>query len=145
MAGKADALVINLGTLSEENTEAMILAGKAANEAGVTDLLYPISDGATTYRRKVIDYILSIVELSAICANAYEISVIGGVLDKTTSTDNALEENDPDIAKEDAKKYNTVVIATGETDVITDGDRTELCQHGHPMLQNITASGCVLT
>src|SRR5699024_12555029 len=51
----------------------------------------------------------------------------------------------PDIVKEVAKKYNTVVIATGETEVITDGDRTELCQHGHPMLQNITASGCVLT
>jgi len=145
MAAKADAVVLNLGTLSEENTEAMILAGKAANEAGVPVLLDPIAVGATTFRTKVIDDILSTVGLSAICANAGETSVLGGVLDKTTSPDNVLEDNDPDIAKEVAKKYNTVVIATGETDVITDGDRTELCQYGHPMLQNITASGCVLT
>src|SRR5699024_3095116 len=69
----------------------------------------------------------------------------GRGLDNATSPDQELQENDPDIAKEIAKKYNTVVIATEETDNITDGDRTELCQHGHPMLQNITASGCVLT
>src|SRR5699024_1483164 len=130
---------------SEENTEAMILAGKAANEAGVPVLLDPIAVGATTFRTKVIDDILSTVELSAICANAGEISVLGGVLDKTTSPDNELEENDPDIEKEFEKKYNTVVIATSETDVITDVYRTEPCQHGHPMSQTITASGCVLT
>src|SRR5699024_5061805 len=69
----------------------------------------------------------------------------GGVLDKTTSPYNALEDNDPDIAKEVARKYNTDVIATAETDDITYGDTTELCQHRHPMLQNITCSGCVLT
>src|SRR5699024_12252679 len=108
-----------------------ILEGKDANAGGVPFLLDPIVVGATTFRTKVIDDILSTVELSAICANAGEISVLGGVLDKTTSPDNALEENDPDIAKEVAKKYNTVVIATGETDVITDRDRTELCQHGY--------------
>src|SRR5699024_6200043 len=130
MAAKAEALVLNIGTLSEENKEVMILAGKAANEVGVTVVVETDYARASTYRTKVIDDILSTVELSAICANAGEISVLGGVLDKTTSPDNVLEENDPDIAKEVAKKYNTVVIATGETDVITDGDRTELCQHG---------------
>src|SRR5699024_9157148 len=92
-----------------------------------------------------IDDILSTVELSAICAIAGEISVFGGELDKTTSPDSALKENDPDMAKVVAIKYHTVVIATGETDDITDNDRTELCQDGHAMLQNITASGCVLT
>src|SRR5699024_11585905 len=99
-------LVLNLGTLSEENTEAMILAGKAANEAGVPVLLDRIAVGATTFRTKVIDDILSTVELSAICANAGEISVLGGVLDKRTSADNALGEKDSDIGKEDAEKEN---------------------------------------
>src|SRR5699024_4289542 len=42
MAAKADAIVLNLSTLSEENTEATTLAGKAANEAGVPVLLDPI-------------------------------------------------------------------------------------------------------
>src|SRR5699024_12654168 len=125
---------LNLGTLSEENTEAMILAGKAANEAGVPVLLDPIAVGATTFRTKVIDDILSTVELSAICANAGEISVLGGVLDKTTSADNALEENDPDIAKEGAKKNKTVVIVKEEYVVITCVAKQEVCPHVHTIL-----------
>src|SRR5699024_4606495 len=144
MAAKADALVLNLGTLSEENTEAMILAGKAANEAGVPVLLDPIPVAATTFRTKVIDDILSTVELSAICANAGEISVLVGVFEKTPSPHKALEQNDPANANEVAKRYNTVVSATGGTDVIKDGDSTYLCQHRHPMWQSIPASGCVL-
>lgn len=145
MARKADAVVLNLGTLSEGRAEAMMVAGKAANEAGVPVVLDPIAIGATTFRTKVIHDILSTIDLAAICANAGEIAVLGEVLDKTTSPDNVLEKNDPAIAIEVAKKYNTIVIATGETDVITNGERTALCQNGHAMLQHITASGCVLT
>lgn len=144
LASVAKAVVLNLGTLSEDRAEAMILAGKSANEAGVPVILDPIAIGATKFRTDVIHDILSTIDLSVICANAGEIAVLGEALDKTTSPDNALTENDPEIAKAVAKKYNTVVISTGETDVITDGERVMLCKNGHPMLQNITASGCTL-
>lgn len=145
LAKKANAVVLNLGTLSEDRAEAMILAGKAANEVGVPVVLDPIAIGATQFRTKVIHEILSTIDLAAICANAGEIAVLGGALDKTVSPDNVLRENDPLIAEAVAKKYNTVVIATGEIDVITDGERTALCKNGHDMLQHITASGCTLT
>ncbi|WP_010530594.1 hydroxyethylthiazole kinase [Lentibacillus jeotgali] len=145
MASKADAVVLNLGTLSKDRAKAMMLAGRAANEAGVPVLLDPIAIGATNFRTSVIDDILSNVELTAICANAGEIAVLGGALKKTTSPDSSLEENDPSIAEKVARKYETVVIATGQTDVVTDGNRTSLCKNGDAMLQNITTSGCLLT
>ena len=66
-------------------------------------------------------------------------------MDKTTSPDGALDKNDPAIAKKVANQYRTTVIATGKADIITDGTQTALCNNGHPMLQNITASGCLLT
>src|SRR5699024_8424 len=66
-------------------------------------------------------------------------------LKKTESQDCMIEENETEIAAAVEKKYKTVVIATGKTDVITDGTRTTLCNNGHKMLQNITASGCLLT
>lgn len=144
-ARSAGAVVLNLGTLSEDRAEAMLLAGKAANEQGVPVILDPIAVGATKFRTEVIHDILSTVKVAAICANAGEIAVLGEALDKTTSPDSALEENDPSIAQEVARKYETIVIATGKTDVITDGSRTTLCRNGHHMLQNITASGCLLT
>lgn len=145
MARNADAVVLNLGTLSRDRAEAMMTAGKAANEAGVPVLLDPIAIGATEFRTKVIHDILSTVKLAAICANAGEIAVLGDALDKTTSPDDSLEENDPSIAEKVAQQYSTVVIATSQTDVVTDGKRTTLCKNGHAMLQNITTSGCLLT
>lgn len=145
MARKAEAVVLNLGTLSEDRAEAMILAGKSANEACVPVILDPIAIGSTEFRTTVIHEILSTIKLAAICANAGEIAVLGGVLDRTTSPDNLLKENDPSIAMKVARKYKTVVIATGKTDIITDGKRIAYCKNGHAMLQNITASGCLLT
>ncbi|MGJ9458005.1 hydroxyethylthiazole kinase [Oceanobacillus sp. CF4.6] len=141
----ADAVVLNLGTLTEDRGEAMLKAGKAANENGVPVILDPIAVGGTDFRTEIINDILATVKLAAIRANAGEIAVLGGALDKAKGPDSMIEKNDPRIAKAVAKKYDTVVISTGETDVITDGVRTSLCKNGHEMLQNITASGCLLS
>src|SRR5699024_7710257 len=100
---------------------------------------------ATTFRTAVIHEILDQIQLAAICGNASEIAVLGGALDKTISPDSLLKENDPAVAKQVAQAYKTVVVSTGEIDVITDGDQTFLCKNGHPMLANITTSGCLLT
>lgn len=145
MARGADAVVLNLGTLSKARAEAMMLAGKAANQAKVPVFLDPIAIGATKFRTSVMHDILSSIQLTAICANAGEIAVLGEAMEKTTSPDNSLEQNDPSVAEKVARKYETVVIATGETDVVTDGHRTSLCKNGEEMLQNITTSGCLLT
>src|SRR5204863_2434512 len=50
MVSLAGALVLNIGTLSEHWVEAMLLAGRAANAAGVPVVLDPVGAGATTYR-----------------------------------------------------------------------------------------------
>ena len=50
MVGLAGALVLNIGTLSPHWVEAMLLAGRAANERGVPVVLDPVGAGATRYR-----------------------------------------------------------------------------------------------
>src|SRR5699024_755484 len=141
----ADAVVLNLGTLTEDRAKAMLMAGKAANEKGLPVIIDPIAVGATTFRTDVIYELLDTVQVAAICAKAGEIDVLGGALEKTENPDSMIEEKDPEIAAAVAKKYKKVVIGTGKTDVITDGTRTTLCNNGHKMLTNITASGCLLT
>src|SRR5207244_10003647 len=49
MVGLAGALVINIGTLSAHWVEAMLLAGRAANEHGVPVVLDPVGAGATRF------------------------------------------------------------------------------------------------
>ncbi|GAB3799481.1 hydroxyethylthiazole kinase [Virgibacillus kimchii] len=144
-AQHAAAVVLNLGTLTEDRAEAMLIAGKTANEKGVPVILDPIAVGGTKFRTEVIYELLDKVKFAAIRANAGEIAVLGDTLSVMKGPDSTIEEVDPEVAKGVANKYNTVVIATGKTDVITDGKRTTLCRNGHAMLQNITASGCLLT
>ena len=52
MAGIASALVINIGTLSREWVDGMLVAGKTASERGIPIILDPVGAGATTYRRE---------------------------------------------------------------------------------------------
>src|SRR5881392_731314 len=47
MVGLAGALVINIGTLSPHWVDAMLAAGRAANERGVPVVLDPVGAGAT--------------------------------------------------------------------------------------------------
>src|SRR5436309_14716104 len=64
MAAAASALVLNIGTLSDEWVEAMLLAGRAANRAGVPIVLDPVGAGATTYRTETSRRLLGELELA---------------------------------------------------------------------------------
>ena len=50
LASVAGALVLNIGTLSEHWIEAMLLAARSANAAGVPVVLDPVGAGATRLR-----------------------------------------------------------------------------------------------
>ncbi len=50
MAVIADALVLNIGTLSEDWIRSMIRAGKKYNDLGKPVIFDPVGAGATTYR-----------------------------------------------------------------------------------------------
>lgn len=43
-----------------------------------------------------------------------------------------------------ARKYNTVVLLTGPTDIVSDGSRTYRVDNGHEMLGSVTGTGCTL-
>src|SRR3954468_7200112 len=62
MASVAGALVLNIGTLSAHWIDAMLLAGKAANAAGVPVVLDPVGVGATTFRTETAKRILDEVD-----------------------------------------------------------------------------------
>ena len=47
-------------------------------------------------------------------------------------------------AKDLANKYNCTVAATGEKDVVTDGERVAIIENGVEMLTKVTGAGCML-
>src|SRR5699024_11207259 len=75
----ANALVLNIGTLTIDLVEAMILAGKAANKVGIPVVLDPVGVGATQFRTESARRILDKVDITVVRGNAGEIANLAGV------------------------------------------------------------------
>lgn len=50
----SQALILNIGTLTEERLKAMLEAGRAANKQGVPIILDPVGAGATRFRSEAV-------------------------------------------------------------------------------------------
>lgn len=79
MASLSSALIPNIKTLDAEQVDAILLAGKRANERGVPVILDPVGVGATTLRTRTVERLLSEVHLSAVCGNTGEVATLAGL------------------------------------------------------------------
>src|SRR5256885_8170680 len=78
MASAASALVLNIGTLSDDWVEAMLLAGRAANRAGAPVVLDPVGAGATRYRTETSRRLLGELDVAVLRGNSAEIATLAG-------------------------------------------------------------------
>ena len=145
MAGIANALVLNIGTLTPELVEAMILAGKAANKKGIPVVLDCVGVGATSLRNEKAVEILEKVKVSIIKGNSSEIAKTAGAKAHTRGVEAAGVEGDLKlIAKNFAKNQNAVVVVSGKEDIVTDGKRVFLVKNGCSQMGGIVGTGCML-
>ncbi len=146
MVSLAGALVINIGTLSDPWIEAMLLAGKKANEEGIPVVLDPVGSGATSLRTETTRRIVRDLKLAIIRGNASEVLSIGSSGIVTKGVD-SLHEVDQvaEMAKTAARQTRSVVAVTGRVDLITNGSRVIRCRNGHPLMGKVTGTGCAAT
>lgn len=144
MAGIADAVVLNIGTISENEIQAMIHAGKAANEKGIPVVLDPVGVAATPFRKEVIESILTEVSPTVIKGNAGEIAALIGADIEARGVDSVGKGNTDEIVTKAGNNFQTAVVITGENDVIYANHKLIYNQTGHPLLSSITGSGCLL-
>jgi hydroxyethylthiazole kinase len=144
-AAVADAVLVNLGTLSPHKVTAMRLAVGAAGRAGTPWVLDPVAVGALAYRTGFAAELLA-GRPAVIRGNPSEILSLAGVadaagrgVDSTTDSGTALERA---AALADAK--GTTVAVSGATDYITDGARVLEVSTGHEMMTRVTGVGCAL-
>jgi hydroxyethylthiazole kinase len=144
MARLAGALVLNIGTLSPSWVEAMLIAGKAANEHGVPVVLDPVGVGATTYRTETAKRILDEVDVAVLRGNAGEVATLVGVdaevrgVESITAGDDAAA-----IARAAASTLGVVASVTGPVDHVSDGSRVAAIANGDPLLARVTGTGCM--
>jgi len=153
MVSLASSLVINIGTLNSVTIESMIEAGKRANELNIPVILDPVGVGATAYRTENGKRIISEVKLAVIRGNLSEIKTMYGIetltrgVDASESFEASSDEftREKEMARNFAVKFNTVVVITGEVDIITDGKTLYCASNGHKMMARVTGTGCMCT
>lgn len=146
MVGAAGALVLNPGTLSPEWVEAMLIAGRRANELGIPVIYDPVGVGATRLRNETGERFLSELRLAVVRGNSGEVGALAGAGGRVKGVESVEEVKDPvQVSRNLASKYRTVVAITGKRDILSDGRRSLGVDNGHPMLKTITGSGCMAT
>jgi hydroxyethylthiazole kinase len=144
MVGLASALVLNIGTLDPTFVEATLLAGKRANERGIPVVLDPVGAGATSFRTKTAERLLSDLGIAAVCGNAGEVATLAGLSAEVRGVE-SLAGDAREAAVGAASALGITVAATGETDYVSDGERTLAVSNGHPLMSRVVGSGCAST
>ncbi|GAA0311931.1 hydroxyethylthiazole kinase [Gracilibacillus halotolerans] len=145
MASIAGAVILNIGTLTTEQVEAMVLAGKSANKNGTPVVLDPVGAGATSMRTKAAHRIIEEVELSLIRGNSGEIAALSGVETEVKGVDGISELAKEELAKQAFNQWKVPIVITGPEDVVWDGKEGISIFNGHPLLTKVTGAGCLLS
>jgi hydroxyethylthiazole kinase len=144
MTRLAGALVINIGTLSPHWVEAMLVAGKTANTAGIPVVLDPVGAGATTYRTETARRILDEVDVAVLRGNAGEVATLVGVEAEVRGVESmATGSESADLARAAAKNLGVVASVTGPVDHVSDGERVLAVANGHELLGAVSGTGCM--
>lgn len=144
MVAAAGALVLNIGTLSAAQVEAMLIAGRRANELGIPVVLDPVGVGATEFRTATARKLLDTLDIAVLKGNAGEIGVLAGTGGSVRGVDSGGVAGDPvETARECARSTGTVVSMTGAVDVVTDGSRVFLVGNGNPAMDRLSGTGCM--
>jgi hydroxyethylthiazole kinase len=144
MAGIAGALVLNIGTLSPHWVEAMVLAGRVANERGIPVVLDPVGAGATTYRTDTARRLLDELDVTVLRGNAGEVATLVGVEAEVRGVESIGTGSDPgELAREAGRRLGLVASVTGAVDHVSDGERVIAVENGHPLLAAVTGTGCM--
>ena len=155
----SDALVINIGTLKHPQIEAMKISSAQANKTNIPITLDPVGVGVSKLRNNTTIDLINNYNISAIRGNITEIKTIAKLFNVTDETNTAkgvdvcnddiitkdnLKANGKIIAKT-AEKLNTVILASGPIDILSDGKTTIAIYGGDEMMPLITGSGCMLS
>jgi hydroxyethylthiazole kinase len=146
MVSLANALVLNIGTLTDEWVEAMIKAGRMANEKSIPVVLDPVGAGATPLRTEKAKEILREVQITVLRGNASEINALAVSGGKTRGVDSVHRADEVlGGALSLIEKYHLTIGISGKTDIITGGNKVIKIDNGSPLMQNVTGTGCGLS
>lgn len=143
----ADALMLNTGSITDVRMVSMEISLQAAAREGIPVVLDAVGVACSGLRRGFILQLLETASPAVLKGNYSEIYALyhaayhsSGVDADTALNVGAVRE----AAMELARKYRMTVLASGKTDIVTDGTSLVLIRNGTPQLSAVTGTGCML-
>lgn len=141
----ADALYLNVGTINREQQMAMFMAIRGASLKGLPIVIDPVGCAAIPSRISLIRKLSHFGSFTVIKGNLGEIKALAGVAARVRGVDSLdTGEDGPEVCRHLAQEFGCTVVATGPTDIISDGRRSYLLRNGTEMMGRITGSGCMV-
>lgn len=152
----AAALSVSLANITDARAKSMMLSGAAALEKGIPSVIDLVGITCSSYRKTLADEFVNHYHPTVIKGNISEIkSFIGcpsnaigidaGVSDQLHTEDDEQLLRTALLFQQSAKKYHTVLLATGAIDLIVDETHAYAISNGSPVMSKITGTGCILT
>lgn len=143
----ASALVLNMGNITDVRMESMLISAQTACRNNIPFVIDIVGTACSELRKNFAIDLLQKFPPTLIKGNYSEINAIYNTEYRSSGVDadkTLTVENISSSAAELAKKYNSVVLASGKVDVITDGTYVCHMKNGTAQLANITGTGCTL-
>ena len=150
ITASADALLLNLGNISDSRMEAMESSFACAVKKNIPVVIDAVGVACSELRRKFIHKLLEKKGEDTFLVIKGNYSEIMALYDENyrsegvdakagISTDEILN-----ASRELSDKYSAVILASGRADVVVQGKRTLFVENGCPELSGITGTGCML-
>ena len=133
IVGHCSALVLNIGTLSERM------------------VFDPVGVGASRFRNETAAMLLREVRFDVIKGNISEIAYLAEGIGTTKGVDANLDALSTegnlcwhtDLARKVSTQTGAAIVISGPIDIVADSHEAWAIRNGHPMMANITGTGCM--
>ena len=143
----ADALILNLGNITDARVKSIKISAETAQKHNIPFIIDAVGIACSQLRRDLIKELLMKFRPTAIKGNYSEIFALYDDFYATSGVDadeTLSVEKISNISLRLARKYNTMILASGETDIVTDGELIAYIHNGTPQLAQLTGTGCLL-
>ena len=144
----SSATVLNIGTPDAARFDACEICGVHANRLHRPVVLDPVGVGASSWRLKHVQRLLTAFVPDLVRVNLSEARALLGLHGQERGVDSAAVPDAEDAdrcAVELARRLGCTVLLSSATDVATDGNEILRIPGGSPRITSVTGSGCMLS
>lgn len=140
----SSALVLNIGTLTEDLIESMMISAETAAGKKIPVVLDICGAGASSMRNSSCMKLISSGNISIIKGNASEVSCIAGLNATTKGVDSTeVDYNLADVADKLSRKLSSTVVITGKRDIIAGNGKIFAVDNGTELMGKVVGTGCI--